>query len=209
MPELSNGTEFLLVGGDPALDLLNTTPVLAAGPVDLLPDYAALTRWLAAAGLISAAQQAQWRRRWAAGREGARALAQVKRLRQDLLRILAAIKSGEAIRDHWLELVNALLQRGPVQLRIEWNADQGKFARGLSRDESGGASMAAVLVAEAIASLLTAKNLAHVRKCENPRCVLWFYDTSRNHTRRWCSMELCGNRAKVAAHYRRHGARGA
>src|SRR5689334_19938345 len=99
MPESLDGNEFLLVGGDPALDLLNTTPVLASGPVDLLPDFAALTRWLAATGLVSAPQQAQWRRRWSARREGARALAQVKRLRQDLLAILTAVTRGEAIRE--------------------------------------------------------------------------------------------------------------
>lgn len=36
-----------------------------------------------------------------------------------------------------------------------------------------------------------------VRKCANPECVLWFLDTSKNGSRRWCSMEACGNRAKV------------
>jgi predicted RNA-binding Zn ribbon-like protein len=40
-----------------------------------------------------------------------------------------------------------------------------------------------------------------LRRCANhDTCVLMFLDTSRSHTRRWCSMELCGNRSKVAAH---------
>ena len=46
-------------------------------------------------------------------------------------------------------------------------------------------------------------DLALVKKCENPVCVLFFYDTSKNHSRRWCSMSVCGNRMKVAAHYQR------
>ena len=42
-----------------------------------------------------------------------------------------------------------------------------------------------------------------LRQCEHERCALWFLDTSRNGTRRWCSMASCGNRAKAARHYRR------
>jgi len=42
-----------------------------------------------------------------------------------------------------------------------------------------------------------------VKACQNPQCVLLFYDTTKNHARRWCSMAACGNRAKVAAHYQR------
>jgi predicted RNA-binding Zn ribbon-like protein len=60
-----------------------------------------------------------------------------------------------------------------------------------------------VPVAESAAGLLSSGNLALVRKCENPECILFFYDTTKNHGRRWCSMSACGNRAKVAAHYRR------
>lgn len=43
-----------------------------------------------------------------------------------------------------------------------------------------------------------------VRRCAHPACVLYFFDTSRNGTRRWCSMDGCGSRAKAARHYQRH-----
>ena len=46
-------------------------------------------------------------------------------------------------------------------------------------------------------------DLSLVKACQNPQCVLFFYDTTKNHARRWCSMAACGNRAKVAAHYQR------
>jgi predicted RNA-binding Zn ribbon-like protein len=42
-----------------------------------------------------------------------------------------------------------------------------------------------------------------LRKCANPDCVLWFLDTTRSGTRRWCSMTACGNRLKARRHYRR------
>lgn len=47
-----------------------------------------------------------------------------------------------------------------------------------------------------------------VRRCAHPDCVLWFFDASRNGTRRWCSMDTCGSRVKAARHYRRHTASG-
>jgi predicted RNA-binding Zn ribbon-like protein len=57
-------------------------------------------------------------------------------------------------------------------------------------------------LADAFADLLTAAPLSRIRKCNS--CVLHFYDTSKKGTRVWCSMNLCGNRAKVAAYADRH-----
>ena len=59
-------------------------------------------------------------------------------------------------------------------------------------------------VARAALELVTQGDRARLRQCDADDCGLWFYDTSRNGSRRWCSMARCGNRAKVAAHYRRH-----
>jgi predicted RNA-binding Zn ribbon-like protein len=50
---------------------------------------------------------------------------------------------------------------------------------------------------------LLADRPERVRHCAHPSCVLWFHDTSRNGTRRWCSMDACGNRAKAGRHYAR------
>jgi len=53
-------------------------------------------------------------------------------------------------------------------------------------------------VAEAVAHLLVEGNFALVKQCEHPDCILWFYDRTKAHKRRWCSMALCGNRYKAA-----------
>jgi predicted RNA-binding Zn ribbon-like protein len=45
---------------------------------------------------------------------------------------------------------------------------------------------------------LVAGDFSLIRRCEHPECVLWFYDRTKAHKRRWCSMALCGNRHKVA-----------
>jgi len=55
-------------------------------------------------------------------------------------------------------------------------------------------------IAEAMGDLICRKDFTLVRKCEGPTCTLWFHDVSKGHARRWCSMAVCGNRAKAAAH---------
>jgi predicted RNA-binding Zn ribbon-like protein len=53
------------------------------------------------------------------------------------------------------------------------------------------------------AELLASDNLPLVRACSSKTCQWFFLDTSKNHRRRWCSMKLCGNRAKVRKFYAR------
>ena len=58
-------------------------------------------------------------------------------------------------------------------------------------------------IAEALAKTLAAEDLADVKACEGPACTLMFVDRTRGRSRRWCSMGICGNRAKQIAHRRR------
>jgi predicted RNA-binding Zn ribbon-like protein len=53
------------------------------------------------------------------------------------------------------------------------------------------------------AELLLSGDYKHLRECAADDCDWLFMDTSRNHSRRWCSMESCGNRAKARRHYKR------
>jgi predicted RNA-binding Zn ribbon-like protein len=62
-------------------------------------------------------------------------------------------------------------------------------------------------VAEMVEDLLINADRARVRQCEGENCSLWFLDVSKSNRRRWCSMEVCGNRSKVAAHRARSRAR--
>jgi len=58
-------------------------------------------------------------------------------------------------------------------------------------------------VGEALAQLVCTEDFSHVKACEGPACTLLFADHTRGHARRWCSMAICGNRAKQAAHRHR------
>ena len=97
--------------------------------------------------------------------------------------------------------LNAVLDKARVRLTV---SDTLVPARTLQADEP--AWQPAVLAAESLLELLeTAPD--RVKHCQNPDCVLWFFDTTRNGTRRWCSMAVCGNRMKARRHYdRRKGA---
>ena len=74
------------------------------------------------------------------------------------------------------------------------------------RIETAGPTIATLLapVLWSAGALLTGPQLAQIRECANDECLWLFVDDSRNRTRRWCSMQSCGNRAKARRHYLRH-----
>jgi predicted RNA-binding Zn ribbon-like protein len=58
-------------------------------------------------------------------------------------------------------------------------------------------------LARSLADLVCTEDFTYVKACEGPECTLLFIDRTRGHVRRWCSMAVCGNRAKQAAHRKR------
>jgi predicted RNA-binding Zn ribbon-like protein len=97
--------------------------------------------------------------------------------------------------------LNAVLDNGRVRLAV---SDALVPARTMQAGEP--AWQPAVLAAANLLDLLeTAPD--RVKHCQNPDCALWFFDTTRNGTRRWCSMAVCGNRMKARRHYDRVKAR--
>jgi len=48
--------------------------------------------------------------------------------------------------------------------------------------------------------LTSSQRLNQVRQCRGDNCGWLFVDGSKNHSRRWCDMRDCGNRAKVRRH---------
>jgi predicted RNA-binding Zn ribbon-like protein len=76
----------------------------------------------------------------------------------------------------------------------------GSALRWQVRRRKAGANMLLMPIADAMGHLVSQKDFSLVRKCEGSGCTLWFLDVSKGHARRWCSMAVCGNRAKAAAH---------
>jgi predicted RNA-binding Zn ribbon-like protein len=185
-----DASEFLWTGGHPGLDLVNTAAVDADGErLELVPDWAALVDWAHEAGLIDSHLSDQCR--VVAERRGADALAWFRRLRASLRSVL---ESGAEAAAH----LDAAVAEVPVQLR--YHPDQARGAIPLHAAIPLDRLRLAICTAALDAAHL---DRSRVRRCASRRCVLLFYDASRNRSRRWCDMAICGNRAKVKAHYRR------
>lgn len=175
---------FLFVAGHPALDFLNTEKANDAGErVELLEAPGDVEAWFRAAGMASIGTAD-------APLPGARAL-------RDAIRALVVAWTNDAPASaDALELLNRVLATGAARHQLATD-----FTR---RDDLLIPTPDPLLpVAESALELLTRHDKTLVRKCAGAGCVLWFLDTTKNKRRRWCRMEACGNRSKVAAHYHR------
>jgi predicted RNA-binding Zn ribbon-like protein len=192
--------EFYFVGNHLALDLVNTRPVRDGQRVDLVGTFEDWIRWFVAAGPLAAAT-ADLLLREASLQEGQRTMKEVRGLRGALDELVAGLVDGREADPSALEEINRLLALTRHPPEVE--ATEGGYQRKASGPPQSSEELLGILSREAL-HLLTEIEPARIRRCEDPQCVLYFYDTSRNQARRWCSMAQCGNRNKVARHYRRH-----
>ncbi|MCU1344456.1 MAG: hypothetical protein JWL70_722 [Acidimicrobiia bacterium] len=176
MPE--NLPDRPLVGEPLALDLLNTEWVDEGQAVDYLATRRGVKAWLASAGLGGEATEPV--------REA------LVEARHAIRRVLAPDATSSDRR-----ALEAIVDRGRIRLSL---ADDGHVHRLV--DVPSAHWRPAVLAAHNLLELLE-QAPDRIRQCNHPNCVLWFFDISRNGTRRWCSMAGCGNRAKAQRHYDR------
>jgi predicted RNA-binding Zn ribbon-like protein len=187
----------LLVADHPALDFLNTRPSLYTDPEERLPDGDALVSWMTAAGLLEQAEEREVRRRLSQAQLD-RAAADARSLRERLRSAVAAwAAKGSPPPASLLADINRLLAAGPTVVSVR--AAGGRIVLGASRRFDVPLTILAPL-AEAIARLFAEGDRRLVRECGSEICSLWFYDRTKAHRRRWCSMDVCGARAKSAAY---------
>ena len=189
---------FLFVANRPILDLLNTKPVLADGPTELLSDVRALERWLIASGTVTSAKAKTTLRSWRNSAEAAAFLKQLIAFRERLREAVLRMEDGSAPPDAFLAEVNSLLVQHPLPALL--HKRNGKVIRETTFELLRPADLWAPII-DATAELLVETEWSRLRKCES--CVVHFFDTSKKGSRRWCSMNICGNKLKVAAYQRR------
>ncbi len=189
---------FLFVGNRPILDFLNTRPVLEAGPTELLPDAPALERWLIASGTVSSTKDIATLRLWRNSPKFAAFLKALIAFRERLREAVLRIESGLPVSPAFLSEVNGLLLLHP-QITSLVRRD-GKLVQE-SRLELRKPVDLWAPIADATAELIAETESSRIRKCET--CVVHFFDTSKKGSRRWCSMNICGNKLKVSAYQRR------
>jgi predicted RNA-binding Zn ribbon-like protein len=173
-------TRFGPLVGRPALDLCNTR----LGERDLLTGPSDLGRWFVEAGLMDHPPRISRREL-----DAARAL-------RDGLREALLAADGPRV----AHLAESWLGNAPGRLRVEPATLRPRFA-------PVACTSCCLLVHAVLDALdLVRDSPGRVRECADPRCAAIYLDTSRNRSRRWCSMERCGARAKASTYYRRHRA---
>jgi predicted RNA-binding Zn ribbon-like protein len=192
---------FLFLGNHLALDFLNTRPVQNEEAVELLPDFDALLRWYQAADLLSSREADSLRQKWGASAPAQHAVEAMRKLRERLRKQIVAKERGGTIRRAILDELNLLMAEHPMLTRLK--ASGSSSITELWFDPRRPEDLFAPL-AHSAAILFSEVDWSRVRICG--QCVLHFYDTSKKGTRRWCSMQLCGNRIKVAAYAARQQA---
>ncbi|HEV2359794.1 MAG TPA: ABATE domain-containing protein [bacterium] len=194
---------FEFTGGRLCLDFVNTVSGTRAEPKERLTTYADLVAWGRQAGVLGE-REAQRLGQLAKRRPGeaGRILADAVQLREAMFRIFCGAAECRAQRPGDMNILNAMLSRALGQVRLDATAE------GCVRVWAGGAeAMDRMLwpVLRSAMDLLTSDDeRERIHKCESPTCDWLFLDTSRNHSRRWCDMKTCGNRAKAHRYYARH-----
>ena len=195
----------IFIAGSLGLDFLNSVATPIDKPVDWLDTGDGLLSWLAQAKLVPAdalnelkaqtmpdeldkvAEQARALREW---------------FRGFVVRHIGRPLTPKALRE--LEPLNRLLERDRAfnQILRHRHDDGDRLELRMTRRWRSSESLL-LPIAEALAKFVCEEDFANVKACEGHSCTLVFADHTRGRARRWCSMAICGNRAKQLAHRKR------
>jgi predicted RNA-binding Zn ribbon-like protein len=188
----------------PALDFLNSLATPVDTPVDWIDDGEGLLDWLEQAGLVPS-EVLQRLKAQAMPGELDNVAAQARGLRE-WLRAFVKDRRGRSLEPAdlaALEPLNRLLQRDEAFSRIASHA-HGALPFALLTERRWRSPEALLQpIGQAIARFVCEQDFTDIKACEGPACTLTFADHTRGRARRWCSMAICGNRAKQAAHRNR------
>jgi len=195
----------IFVGDTPGLDFLNSIATPADTPVDWIEDGEGLLNWLQQARLAPVEALTSLRARALPGELDSVA-AQARDLREWFRGFVHSHKGRplalETLKE--LEPLNRLLDRDETFRRVGLRRGAGPPALELQTARRWRSPESLLLpIGEALARFVCTEDFSNVKACEGPACTLLFADRTHRRARRWCSMALCGNRAKQAAHRRR------
>jgi predicted RNA-binding Zn ribbon-like protein len=201
-PTASKRPPAIFVADALGLDFLNSVATPVDTEIDWIDDGDGLLAWLEQAQLVPA-ETLETLRAQAMPNEFDNVAAQARSLREWFRGFVRQHKgrplASQDLRE--LEPLNRLLERdegfGRIAAHDHGDAPALEF-RTMRRWRSPEALL--LPVGEALAKFVCEEDFSHVKACEGPACTLMFADHTRGHARRWCSMAICGNRAKQAAH---------
>lgn len=191
------------IAGEVCLDFANTVDWHASShPEENLSSYKYLVAWSRSAGLLDDARAEKLLKKARGQPQAARSvLKRAVSVREALYRIIVAILHDESPAPEDLGAFNGELESALRHLRVV-PREQGLGWGWKGSDDALDAMLWPIL--SSAASLLTSKRRDRIGQCADDRGCGWlFLDKTRNHSRRWCEMKDCGNRAKAKRHYQR------
>jgi predicted RNA-binding Zn ribbon-like protein len=190
-------SEFIFVGDHPAIDFANTLSMSQGQLTEHFRVWADVLDWLSLAGLSTdPALQIPASR-------SAEAVKSVVQLRRAWKAELDELVAGRKVSDNFIKQLNHLLAEDIFRETLHRSGKTG-FQLGRSASQLSGERLALAILSRQIAHFLAEANFDYLHRCANTTsCVLYFYDTTKNHRRQWCSTAVCGNRHKVAAFRKR------
>ena len=204
-PAASKRPPAIFVADAVGLDFLNSVATPADTEIDWIDDGDGLLAWLEQAQLVPA-DTLEALRAQAMPDEFDNVAAQARSLRE-WFRGFVRRRKGQPLTSECLDELaplNRLLERDEGFGRVAARGDGRGFAlefRTMRRWRSPEALL--LPIGEALAKFVCEEDFSNVKACEGPACTLMFADHTRSHARRWCSMAICGNRVKQAAHRQR------
>jgi predicted RNA-binding Zn ribbon-like protein len=204
-PIVEQKAPAIFIADSLGLDFLNSIATPVDTPVDWLDSGEGLVRWLAQAKLVPAEALSELKVRAMPGEldkvaEQSRALREW--FRKFVHKYMGRPLPAKALQE--LGPLNRILQRDETFSQISRHRERAgdRFALQVIRRWRSSESLL-LPIAEALAKFVCEEDFAMVKACEGRHCTLVFADHTRAQARRWCSMAICGNRAKQAAHRNR------
>jgi predicted RNA-binding Zn ribbon-like protein len=184
---------FVFLGGNLALDLVNTEIIVRGKKTDMLVSrYDAAQWWEMARQAYPHLIQNQKEGKWSE-----QEVATLRVLRRTLRQMFETLATQRQIDEEQVNALNRVLREGYYALEI---SSEGKVSAAYkARHDTGTA--AELLIAFAALSLLIEQDLSRLHACQNEKCTLLFYDSTKSATRHWCST-ACMNRARSRKNYR-------
>jgi predicted RNA-binding Zn ribbon-like protein len=193
--------EFQLVAGHLALDFANTLDYRYDPDrrIDLLPNYERFLAFCRQSGVITAAQMRKLLD-GLSGSDAQRVLKEVIEFREALYFLILSAMQGRRPDEAHLQALNRTLSEARTLDEVVWH--KRRFDRRF-RDITERPDGPFRRVVDTAVGLITSSEIENVRQCGEKTCRWLFLDRSRNHSRRWCDMQLCGNRTKAKRFYAR------
>ncbi len=203
MLKLNLGLNLDLKSGHPILEFTNTVGNHASDhPGEHLFGYGDLLTWMGNIGLLQEGQVQVLKRKAAAqSEESTSAFARSLELRESIYRIFVAQTKGIPPTEGDLAILNSVLRNLTSGAQI--GQESGRFVWQWNFDESALEAPLSIIALSAV-ELMTSENIKWIGQCADEGGCGWlFVDTSKNHSRRWCDINDCGNRAKQRRYQRR------